>query len=100
MRLRALGLIVLSVIILVSMTLLSYGDKSLGKVPDKSAIPGSNGVTGETFGQFTNTVKIAEWDRENTFINYNLFLRQGVGPEITSLDERNDDGMTMHDQHS
>jgi len=90
MRLRALGLIVLSVIILVSMTLLSYGDKSLGKVPDKSAIPGSNGVTGETFGQFTNTVKIAEWDRENTFINYNLFLKQGVGPEITSLDERND----------
>lgn len=55
-----------------------------------SEIPGKKGPTGQPFGQFTETVKIADWDRENTFINYHLYLEEGVGPDITTIDERND----------
>ena len=47
------------------------------------------GTESKPFGQFTNIAKIPIWDRENTFINYNLFKRQGIGPRLLSVDESN-----------
>lgn len=91
MRLRIISLVVLFLFSAVAFGVFSYTNKNVGKITYNSDVPGSTQVADVKFGQFTNSVKIAEWDRENTFYNYNLFLKQGIGPDITSLDERNSD---------
>ena len=89
MRLRIISFIVLFLFSLLAFSFFSFTNRNVGKISYKSEVPGSTQIADVKFGQFTNSVKIAEWDRENTFYNYNLFLKQGLGPDISSLDERN-----------
>ena len=89
MRLRVIGVLTVLSIFLASHLVMSYGNNAIGKISNKSEIPGAGGIAVESFGQFTNGVKIPQWDRENTFINYNLYLQEGIGPDTTSIDQRN-----------
>lgn len=52
-------------------------------------IIGEKSVAEMQFGQFATTFTDNIWERENTFINYNLYKREGVGPRITTIDEYN-----------
>ena len=90
MKYRIFGFLLIVTLTFASLFGLSYLEDHSFSDSSISEIPGSKGAVSQPFGQFTETVKIADWDRENTFINYHLFLEEGVGMDITTIDERND----------
>ena len=89
MKYRIFGLVLMACLLFGSIYGLGYLEDHSVMDNNISEIPGKKGSSAQPFGQFTETVKIADWDRENTFINYHLYLKEGVGPDITTIDERN-----------
>lgn len=87
MKIRLLSLLVIFFLFGVVFITLQKYENSFEKSSNK---PTENiGKPKAEFGQFTINVKDPVWDRENTFINYSLYKRSGLGPVVKTIDEIN-----------
>lgn len=77
-----LSLLIFSLVILLSFTIL---DKKLTYDQTLLTVPGTKNSTPQPFGQFTYTPINPVWDRENTFINFSMYEREGDGPDLNAF---------------
>ena len=88
---KSRSIVVFSIVslILSGLLLSEFANYQIGRPKDFKSIPGKPYQAPNRPGDMAIATSSLLWDRENGYINTNIFLRQGLGPDLPTIEQKN-----------